>query len=321
MSSSLFMVKFERFSSCLCIFVCLLLLLLVSHAQSWGPLTHQSWACQLLLQSSSGTTASGGVASCYSDSAVVRKQSAKVNGALNKRTSYVLGGSSPDAVKKLSMRLHSFEFASYQYQYALALQKQQVKKHRLRGDNAERFDPIAFSLAYGNHLTQDVVGHWRTGYLTPEYDHPIEFAADTFQFFTLYKPDNFTLFPFIRFDADAIDFITRANEYFANHTSTKFEPFTRDQIQQSIASFEQMVMLETGVVVFNSLYKDQMVKFDFCQASDYTTALAHLNLSTEWAHGAAKFWLSMDKNDPNSVDNQIQQVVSQLYGKNNGTIC
>lgn len=317
------MTRHQRQITALTFAVLLLLLSCCSHlVESWGPLTHQSWACQMLLLSSeknSFSAVNANVRSCY-------QTNDPLDVVLDKKTSFVLGGSSPDAVKQLSMRLHSFEFAAYQYEYALMKQRQQrqsVKKNKNKNKTVDKsgFDPVAFSLAYGNHLAQDVVGHWKTGYLTPEYDHPIEFAADTFQFYTEYKPNNFTFFPLVRFDADAIDFLTEANEYFANKTSKPFVPFTRDGIRASIQSFERMVMAEVAAAVLNIIYKDQMVAFDFCKTNEYKKALAHLTLSQEWSDAASKFWMDMNKKNPESVESQVRLVVEQLYATKNGTIC
>jgi hypothetical protein len=76
--------------------------------------------------------------------------------------SYVLGASAPDAFKKLSPTMHSLKFALVQYKLALKQPK------------TADFDPVAYSLGYGSHLAEDYVGHYKNGYITPEYDHYIE---------------------------------------------------------------------------------------------------------------------------------------------------
>lgn len=278
----------------------LFFILILSTCNAWGPLTHQTLACQLYVNDRSS------VKECYRTG----------TNDLCSMKSYILGGSSPDAVKKLNMRLHSFEFAAMQYRLALEVRDKYVP----------RFDPVSFALAYGTHLAQDSVGHYPTGYLTPEYDHAIELAADTWQYFTYYKPINYTSFPLLLFNDAAIDFITLANQYFANQSNMlheKFVPFTKEQIMSSILQFESIISLEAAFIGSNFLYKEEMIKFDFCKASDFPTAIKHLQLSNEWNLAASKYWIRLAQSsiDGREIEDKVQEKVKQLFDSHGGTIC
>lgn len=160
--------------------------------------------------------------------------------------SFVLGASAPDAIKHLTSKFHTFRFATFQYQFALTQSQSQT------------FSPLAFSLGYGAHLAQDFVGHYPTGYLTPEYDHPIEIAADTYNYFAHFKPLGYNSFPFQKFNAEAVDFVLRANEFYSRQNGTDFPvPFNRSTIQKSISDFESLISIEAAAVRFNIFYKEE----------------------------------------------------------------
>jgi hypothetical protein len=118
----------------------------LSSVYAWGPASHQFWGCLTM----NNTVA---VIPSYT-------QCFKSNNATWQ--SFILGAGAPDAVKKLSYTMHSLKFAVIQHKFALTQPA------------TPDFDPVAYSLGYGTHLAEDFVGHYKNGYLTPEYDHPIE---------------------------------------------------------------------------------------------------------------------------------------------------
>jgi hypothetical protein len=66
---------------------------------------------------------------------------------------------------------HDITFAGYQYEYAVKTREQ---------FSANGFDPVSYSLGFGSgHLCGDMVGHHSNGYLTPQWDHPLEVSVDT----------------------------------------------------------------------------------------------------------------------------------------------
>ncbi len=226
--------------------------------------------------------------------------------------SFILGASAPDSVKALSMRLHDYEFATLMYQFA----KQQ--------QNTSSFDPVSFSLGYGFHLAQDFVGHFRTGYLNPKYDHEVEFAADTLLYQVYIRKLFPSSYPVALFNAEAKQFITEANEYFSAHSSTPFTPFNSSAISDSIDKFETTAKTESNLVVWNKVYKAELVAFNFCKSKDLDVVLKQLDLSVKWCQDASMQWvnlLNQAKVEPKDMTAQMSQFVESLYASHSGTIC
>lgn len=101
----------------------------------------------------------------------------------NSTSAFVMGNSSPDAVKGLG--LHSYEFAGALYLYALSLSEQTSRGEQLTmGEYPFDFPSaaVAFAAGFGSHMSEDTVGHHNDGYLTPAYDHPLELAVDTYEY-------------------------------------------------------------------------------------------------------------------------------------------
>ncbi len=61
-----------------------------------------------------------------------------------------MGDISTDALKFYESTIHTFEYASYQYEFS--------KNYT----NSNGFDAVEFSLGFGSHLAQDLVGHYST---------------------------------------------------------------------------------------------------------------------------------------------------------------
>jgi hypothetical protein len=84
--------------------------------------------------------------------------------------SFNLGDGGPDSVKFLEPKLHSFEFAKWLYLFAKSTQKQ---------FSTDNFDSIEYSLGFASHLAQDLIGHYKKSYLSPQFNRYMQFAVDS----------------------------------------------------------------------------------------------------------------------------------------------
>jgi len=66
-----------------------------------------------------------------------------------------------------------------------------------------------------------------------------------------------------------------------------------------------------------------VIKFDFCKASDFPTAIKHLQLSNEWNLAASKYWIRLAQSsiDGREIEDKVQEKVKQLFDSHGGTIC
>lgn len=231
-----------------------------------------------------------------------------VNTLGGKYYSFVLGSSSPDSIRTIDYALHAWDFAVYQYQFALNYSR------------TSTFDPVQFALGYGSHLAEDLVGHFKNGYLNPKYNYPLEFAADSYQVHS-FKPSP-REFKVATYNRAGREFIYQSQLYFSKHKPS-YKPRTKAEIEKAIYQFEIMILGEAELAKLNLAYKDQMVKYDFCNSTQFDKAEQYFKLGSEWSWNAAKYWIHLLKEGvgPNEMSSKMRQFVTDLFAKFNGTSC
>lgn len=242
--------------------------------------------------------------------------------------SLILGAAAPDYLKSLSVKLHSFEYAAIQYQLA----EQQTRGRFMSAVNQDKFDPLGFALGYGMHLAEDLVGHYKTGVLTPKYDHPIEFAIDTWAYATYMKHiQKFkTAYPLPVFNDIGLEFVYQAQQQFAlwtrdNTPHNVFHAFNKTQVNDGVNDFEKKMLLEAAAVTLNFLWKEELVEMDFCHAQSFEEAESHVLLSQQMCMDACNEWLSIASSSqissPSSIKKLMQTKVTKIYDAIGGSIC
>jgi hypothetical protein len=204
----------------------------------------------------------------------------------------LLGAAAPDAFKKFLLdgaALHTFEFAGHQLLFA---------RHYYTGSTAD-FDAVAYSRGYGAHIAEDAVGHHHDGYLTRGYDHAIETAVDTW-YVSTFPNHGYTPQYFSGFSPAVANFVTQAMAYYARETSAaKLSNLPATAVQSAMRSFDALTSKERVVIDVNALYKLEMVKLDNYGATDFSQALAHLQLAQQCALQAARYWQTqMEQSHP-----------------------
>ncbi|KAH3743479.1 hypothetical protein Pelo_15122 [Pelomyxa schiedti] len=213
----------------------------------------------------------------------------------------VLGSSAPDAFKGLRSTMHGLVYAGYQLLCVLVNSS----------CTSASFDTYNFSVGYGGHLCEDMVGHHSDGYLTPEYDHELEFAVDTY----LTKSTNGFDFRLLQDYGDPVyTFVAAASEFYSNY-DTSFIPLNYTQAKDSADEFDNQCRLESPAIVANVAYKSEMVKWDNYGATSFAQAQQHLALAQNCAIEAANFWLQtmLDTHDPVSANQQTTSFVDSLF--------
>lgn len=257
-------------------------LLLAAPAAAWGPYTHQAMA--RLQPSASGSNS----------------------------PSFVLGASSPDAVKGTAPALHSLLFAAH---FAAFTASPPPGSH---------LDPRAvdLSLGWGCHLAQDAVGHHVHGYLNPAEDHPLEFAVDTYVQHNKPGSGGGTL---QKLDAPLTAAVVNASAAFAAATGTKGAELTTASAAKAVAAFDKLTSEEGVAIDVNFFYKSEMKKDDSCGAHSFGDALRNYELARQWCMQACGQWLRLmaarPPIAPAAAVANLTGYVDALFASHGGTVC
>lgn len=218
------------------------------------------------------------------------------------------------------MRLHHFEFATTALTYA--------RSGRFQSRDT-KFDARAFALGYGYHLAQDFVGHYVRGYLTPEYNRLLQFAVDSGEFHTHFRKSFLTGFPFQKFNDEAVRFLHEANLYYeewCRSTSgcAPYSAFNETAVQEAANSLDNLIAVESRLVVLNLIWKQECKEWDFCQAETVEEAMRHLDESKDLSLVASEIWMK-NAQGASIPAQQMQRVmidaVEKLYAARGGSIC
>eukprot|EP01080_Neovahlkampfia_damariscottae_P009933 gene9933-2254_t len=250
---------------------------------SWGPLTHQTFGCFLKGLKLNAT--------CFPSDGPIY--------------SFNLGGGAPDSVKYLEPKLHTFEFAKWQYLFALKNQKE---------FSVDNFNPIEFSLGFASHLSQDLIGHYKKSYLSKN-NRLIQFAVDS-RMVHRTEP-SMKIFRAQKYTLTGKRFIHKANEFYElKKPSYKSHNFTA--ISDTIASFERLISTELPLAKLNFLYFSQQKFLDHCEPK--TKELAEKNFQTAhgWSQDASRLVQSLLKDNkiqPSDVDAIMKKYAADLFQK------
>lgn len=228
----------------------------------------------------------------------------------NVTSAFVMGNSSPDAVKGLG--LHSYEFAGALFLYALSLTEETARGYT-RVPNEYPFEfpsaAVAFAAGFGSHMSEDTVGHHNDGYLTPAYDHPLELAVDTYEYKNFSGRYQFQDLA----DSDwAMQLIADASaSQYANGTAT----VTFSQVEDEATDFKQTTDFEGLVIPFNVVYEDEMVRWDNYGATNWTEAESHYYHSKKWCLYTAITWIEVMSStlNPMLAEEQAEAMADYLF--------
>jgi hypothetical protein len=167
------------------------------------------------------------------------------------------------------------------------------------------------------HIAEDAVGHHRpTGYLTRLYDHALETAVDTW-YVTAFPHHGYTYQPFEAFSPAVVDFVTQAIIYYAREASVEgLSHLTPTAVQSAMRSFDILTSKEQAVIGMNPLYKLEVVQLDNYGATDFTQALAHLQLAQHCALQAARYWqalIEQPQANPKQVGTATRAFIASLF--------
>jgi hypothetical protein len=258
---------------------------LVIHVFAWGPLTHQTFSCHIQNVDRNAT--------CFQGFPMY---------------SMTLGNGAPDSVKYLEPKFHSFEFAAWQYQFAKSYPP------------TAQFKPIDFAIGFGYHLSQDVVGHHKNSYLSPQHNRWMQFAVDSRKVQTS-KPDR-NIFQWRRYNDDAIKFLYDSNVFYANKNPS-YKPHPIEKLAETVKAFDTVIGAEVELARFNTGYKNQQMEYDPCKPSNEVEMEANFKRAYEWSVLSSKYFLSLIEKDenPRNFDGLIHKFVDAMFARQNGTLC
>lgn len=248
---------------------------------SWGPLTHQTFPCFI--------NKIGLEKECFQESYYY----------------LTLGNTSPDSVKYLEPKLHTFEYATYQYLYSKLL---------------NQIDFIQFSLGYAYHLCQDLIGHYKNSYLNPEYNRWIQIAIDSKMI--LESKPNSTIFKYHMNNAKGIQFLYDSNIYYSKINSN-YIPHSLLNITDTIKAFEKVISLHYQIARVNFNFKDQMKQYDACKPQNMIQVENNFKKVHQWSIEASNYFRNLlnENIPPNRMDSLMNQFVFNLFKNNNNTYC
>eukprot|EP00762_Andalucia_godoyi_P006361 ANDGO_05899.mRNA.1 hypothetical protein len=228
--------------------------------------------------------------------------------------SFCAGAASPDALKLVSGSLHSFEFACLLASVALSPNPNSTHSSASLG---------AFALGFGTHLVHDAIGHHANGFLTPEHDHPLEFATDAFVFHGM----GFRVLEHFPRDC-AVPVASVA----ASYTNTS-QQIVVDAIEKFNAGLDALALLL--VPYDREVYQPEMRDWSVCgtQAA-WETVLSEWQTSLAWVEKSVMLWMdaarsvcATSKGAEEAVRNGtaiaalVDKTVQDLFHAHNGTVC
>lgn len=264
---------------------------LISTAAAWYPISHTNFSCEY----------EGGLSICAGDAV---------------RQSFLVGSFSPDALKKIDLLFHTFEFAKFQYDFAV--------KSADRFKSAE-FSPVGYAAGFGGHLAADLVGHHANGFLANSGDHEVSFALDGYIFFNIWGGN--TSHPKLTYQpmgSEGITFVYEAITAFAQETK-EVSPVTAAQILTAFTNHKNTEAdRESKILLYSEdLIEGDLMKYSFCQVKTFSDVLKHLDLSCRWIAETKWWWnqLAGQSIDRKKVEKEVSDFVDLLYKNNGGTSC
>lgn len=251
---------------------------------AWGPLTHQTYSCKIRGIDLNRT--------CFESQAMY---------------SVVLGNGAPDSVKYLEPKLHTFEFAAWQFQFA--------KDYPRSGD----FNAIDFSIGFGYHLAQDVVGHHKSSYLSGN-NRWMQFAVDSRKVLTS-VPDH-KVFKWQRYNDMATKFIHAAQVFYSTK-NPEYKPHPLDKIAETVKSFDTVIATEVEIARFNTGYRRQQSEYDICKPTTEEQMNKNFDQAYTWSIDASRFAADLIEKitEPKRIEGMVHSYVDAKFTANGGTYC
>jgi hypothetical protein len=208
---------------------------------------------------------------------------------------YVNGNSAPDALKPVSASLHSFDFA-------LTLLRAASASHDARFLN--------FSLGFGSHLMEDLVGHHANGFIPAATDHYFCLNVDAW---LSHKTK------FQHFDSEVRSFVAAAAVTFLNNPQVTVETVERAMMKFDLEQDAESIVLD---VYPAAKYQGIMISQSVCKATSFTQVQSDFALSEQWIHGAIDVFVQAAKDghvDP--IDAAMNSFVDGLFQQHGGNAC
>eukprot|EP00823_Brevimastigomonas_motovehiculus_P008627 TRINITY_DN7944_c0_g1_i1.p1 TRINITY_DN7944_c0_g1~~TRINITY_DN7944_c0_g1_i1.p1 ORF type:complete len:249 (+),score=54.94 TRINITY_DN7944_c0_g1_i1:48-794(+) len=207
--------------------------------------------------------------------------------------SYLVACCAPDAVKSVLSTFHSIQFARALVRAASTDEQKQ------------------FALGFGSHLCGDYVGHHKNGFLTPEWDHEIEFATDAFVFHEL-------PFPIPAFSDSLVTFLS--------HTAASFSQLNETIIKEEVGNFVNFYSLLQNIMPDYTAdkYRPQEIDYSFCKDQQWPQVINHFYLASNWTAQTIDYWerVATDFSIPDTnIDATIMKFVDSLYQNHQDTSC
>eukprot|EP01105_Mastigella_eilhardi_P024994 TRINITY_DN6646_c0_g2_i1.p1 TRINITY_DN6646_c0_g2~~TRINITY_DN6646_c0_g2_i1.p1 ORF type:complete len:284 (+),score=80.29 TRINITY_DN6646_c0_g2_i1:47-853(+) len=217
--------------------------------------------------------------------------------------SFQVATQAPDAFTGISFGFHNLEYAGYQLLFA----------QKYNGTVGSLFDAVTFSLGYGTHLCNDLIGFHRGGWLRvgPTFS-TVFMSTDTYNL--LQTPQLKT-----RYFSDALDdianFVAAASQNYAESHSD-FSGVPADLVKQALQAYDSYSSAFQKAVAANEKgYQQSLVSTDPYKPADWDTCQAQLEMQLGCMVDTAEFWLDNAQKsfDPRDLELQTNDFADKLY--------
>ncbi|KAH3756423.1 hypothetical protein Pelo_11765 [Pelomyxa schiedti] len=249
----------------------LLLLVAVASVDAWGPVTHQS------------LTFSEGEYEFLNE------------------YSFQLGTYSPDAFTSFSFAWHNLEYAGYQLKFAT----------EVYNSTDPDFDPITWSMGYGAHLANDVVGFHPGGWLRDSNFNNIFVSTDTYQYINTPQLEYRYYSPYV---TQIADFFSKSTEWYAqSHPGTA--TVTASEVKMACNLYDKYSASFLVTVINNTDYQNILVASDPYHPADWTQCEEQLKMQLNCQALVADFWINntLLKVGPKELQIQTNDYTDSLY--------
>jgi len=214
--------------------------------------------------------------------------------------SFQLGTYSPDAFTSFTFAFHNLDYAASQLQYAI-----------LYNSTDPDFDPIAWSLGFGAHLANDLVGFHPGGWLRSVSFSTVFLSVDTYNYLKTPQLD-------YRYFAPAVDkvakFASAASQYYAT-MHPDFTPVSVVAVKTACNLYDQYSKAFLVNVTSNTDYQNLLIAGDPYNPADWTECESHLTMQMECCKQVAAFWINntLLHVGPKELQAMTNQFADDLY--------
>ena len=141
-------------------------------------------------------------------------------------------------------------------------------------------------------------------FLNPLEDHPLELAVDALEWKS--RPTGFS----VHTASDA------AYAFVANATAAwnASLAITAAQAAQQWQQFGLFILAEQAIISLDSTFQNDIIKYDVCNATDWTHAQANLFLAQKWAQTAVQVFLDAVSSPTTPAADAIKRSLAWIEG-------